>query len=31
MILHILGSCSGTEPYPNRHHTSVALETEGGL
>ena len=31
MILHILGSCSGTEPYPNRHHTSVALETEGRL
>ena len=31
MILHILGSCSGTDLYPNRHHTSVALETEGRL
>lgn len=31
MIFHILGSCSGTEPYPGRHHTSVALETGGGL
>lgn len=29
--IHILGSCSGTEPYENRHHTSVALETEKGL
>lgn len=26
MMLHILGSCSGTEPMPNRHQTSVALE-----
>ena len=31
MILHVLGSCSGTEPYPARHHTSVTLETEGSL
>lgn len=31
MIIHILGSCSGTEPYPGRHHTSVTLETGGSL
>ncbi len=31
MILHVLGSCSGTEPQPLRHHTSVALETGGNL
>ncbi|MGI5894118.1 MAG: MBL fold metallo-hydrolase [Candidatus Merdivicinus sp.] len=31
MILHILGSCSGTEPMPGRHHTSVALESGGKL
>ncbi len=31
MILHVLGSCSGTEPYPGRHHTSVALETGDAL
>ncbi len=31
MVLHILGSCSGTEPYPGRHHTSIALETGGSL
>lgn len=31
MILHVLGSCSGTEPCPARHHTSVTLETEGSL
>lgn len=29
--VHILGSCSGTEPYEGRHHTSVALETGKGL
>lgn len=29
--IHVLGSCSGTEPYEGRHHTSVALETEKGL
>lgn len=26
MKIYILGSCSGTEPMPGRHHTSVALE-----
>lgn len=26
MKFHVLGSCSGTEPMPGRHHTSVALE-----
>ena len=31
MILHVLGSCSGTEPMPGRHHTSVSLETGGKL
>lgn len=31
MILHILGSCSGTEPMPGRHHTSITLETGGKL
>ena len=31
MKLHILGSCSGTEPMPGRHHTSLALETGGSL
>lgn len=31
MILHVLGSCSGTEPMLGRHHTSLALETGGGL
>ena len=25
----VLGSCSGTEPYPCRHQTSVAIETGG--
>ncbi len=29
--IHILGSCSGTEPYPQRHHTSVAIETNTSL
>lgn len=29
--VHILGSCSGTEPYAGRHHTSVAVETKKGL
>lgn len=29
--VHILGSCSGTEPYEGRHHTSVALETDKGV
>ena len=31
MKLHFLGTCSGTEPMPGRHHTSFALETEGRL
>lgn len=31
MKFHILGSCSGTEPMPNRHHTSVALELQNRL
>ena len=29
MKLHILGSCSGTEPEPGRHHTSLMLEVNG--
>lgn len=31
MVFTVLGSCSGTEPMPGRHHTSVALETGGRL
>ncbi len=31
MIFTVLGSCSGTEPMPGRHHTSVALELGGKL
>jgi ribonuclease BN (tRNA processing enzyme) len=27
--IHILGSCSGTEPMPGRHHTAWILETAG--
>lgn len=27
----ILGSCSGTEPMPGRHHTSFTVETGGGV
>ena len=26
MKIYVLGSCSGTEPMPDRHHTSVAIE-----
>jgi len=26
MLLHVFGTCSGTEPYPGRHHTAFALE-----
>jgi len=26
MLLHIFGTCSGTEPYPGRHHTAFAIE-----
>ena len=29
--IHILGSCSGTEPMPGRHHTAWILETAGRL
>lgn len=29
--LHILGSCSGTEPMLGRHHTALALEHNGAL
>jgi L-ascorbate metabolism protein UlaG (beta-lactamase superfamily) len=29
--VHILGTCSGTEPMPGRHHVSFALEADGGL
>ena len=29
MKITVLGSCSGTEPYPHRHQTSVAIETGG--
>ena len=31
MKLHILGSCSGTEPEPGRHHTSLMLEVNESL
>ena len=31
MKLHILGSCSGTEPIPGRHHTSFVLERNSRL
>lgn len=31
MKFHVLGSCSGTEPMPGRHHTSIALELGGSL
>lgn len=31
MKIHILGSCSGTEPVPGRHHTAWVLETDGKL
>ena len=29
--IHILGSCSGTEPQPGRHHTAWVLEHDGNL
>ena len=29
MKLYVLGTCSGTEPMPDRHHTSFALEVGG--
>ncbi len=31
MRIHLLGSCSGTEPVPGRHHTAFALERRGRL
>lgn len=31
MKVHFLGTCSGTEPMPGRHHTSVAVETGKNL
>lgn len=31
MKLYIFGSCAGTEPIPNAHHTSFAIEHDGGL
>lgn len=31
MKLYIFGSCSGTEPMPGRHHTSLAYEVGGRL
>ena len=31
MKLTVLGSLSGTEPYPHRHHTSLMLEGKDGL
>ena len=31
MLLHIFGTCSGTEPYPGRHHTAFAIEYNGRL
>jgi len=31
MKLYIFGTCSGTEPHPDRKHTSFAVEAGGGL
>ena len=31
MKIHILGTCSGTEPMPGRHHTAWILETNDRL
>ena len=31
MKLYVFGTCAGTEPFPNRHHTAWALECEGRL
>ena len=31
MQINILGSCSGTEPFAGRHHTSWTLKTSEGL
>ena len=29
--IHFIGTCSGTEPMPNMHHTSTVLEVNGAL
>lgn len=31
MKIYIFGSCAGTEPMENRHHTSMAIEVEGQI
>ena len=31
MNITVLGSCSGTEPMPGRHHVSFAVELDGGV
>ena len=31
MKLHIFGSCAGTEPMPDYHHTAWAIETQSGI
>ena len=31
MKLYIFGSCSGTEPFENRHHTAYAFEINGRI
>ena len=31
MKIHFLGTCSGTEPMPNRHHTAIIIEVGDGL
>ncbi len=31
MKLYIFGTCSGTQPFPGRHHVSFAVESSGGL
>ena len=31
MKIYIFGSCSGTEPFPDRHHTAWAIETGGRI
>jgi len=31
MRLYIFGTCSGTQPFPGRHHVSFAIESGGGL
>lgn len=31
MKLHTIGTCAGTEPFPNFRHTTLAVETEQGV